>query len=341
MTTLAAPLPSIWDDPRFDFCAELEARIPEIRIPLQRTSFVTRCPLPGHDDRHPSCSMTLRDGRWLVCCHGCGFTGDGVDLLATLDNTNVAGWLRARAQRHTVLPPRRPRPRRPGPPPPPPFTPLCTPEELHGYLDACHTALLNGADSAPARRYARARGLTGEEVRAWRIGYAIPTRLPKLGALCGRLIFPCPSGAEGRTIDEGHQGHQQPKYRSANMTTAFKVPFAIERISPEAGPLILVEGCLDALALRRAGVQTIGLRGKTLAASVAERLHTIGFEYANISLDRDAGAEAVLGLARVLAAAGIAPHHLQGPKTGDLGELLARPVTELLGAVNDAMVVSA
>ncbi len=331
MTTLVASLPSIWDDPSFDFPAELDARVPEARVPWQRTSFVTRCPLPGHDDRHPSCSMTLRDGVWLVRCHGCGFAGDGVDLLAALDSTDAAGWLRVRAERRAVLPPLRPRPRRPTPPPAR-FTPLCTPEELRGYVAACHAVLLDGADSAAARRYARARGLTGQEVRAWRIGYGIPTRLPKLRALAGRLVFPCPGGVEGRAVDGA-----QPKYRSANMTTSCKVPFGIERVSPKAGPLILAEGVFDALALRRAEVQAIGLRGKAIAAPVAERLHAVGFDRALIALDQDASTDAVLGLARVLAAAGIAPHHLQGPPAGDFGDLLARPVAELHAAAGMAM----
>ncbi len=332
MTTLAASLPSIWDDPRFDFPAELDARVPDARIPWQRASFVTRCPMPDHADRHPSCSMTLRDGVWLVCCHGCGFAGDGVDLLATLDSMTAPEWLRARTQRHTLLP-LRPRRRRPTPPPPSArFTPLCTPEELDGYVAACHAALLDGTGSALVRRYARSRGLTGEEVRDWRIGYGVATSLPKLDVLAGRLVFPCPGGAEGRAVDG-----QQPKYRSANMTTACKVPFGVERVSPKAGPLVLAEGVFDVLALRRAEVQAIGLRGKTIAAPVAERLRTLGFDRAHIALDTDAPAEAILSLARVLAAAGIAPHHLQGPPAGDFGDLLTRPVEELLGVVGDAM----
>src|SRR6266516_31050 len=208
-STLTEPLPSIWDNPRFDFFNELEARVPEVRIPWQRTSFVTRCPLPDHEDRHPSCSMTLRDGHWLICCHGCGFGGDGIDLLAALDGTDAANWLRVRADRHTVLPPARPRPRRPAPPPAQ-FTPWCTREELDGYLAACHAALLDGADSAPARRYARARGLTGQEVRTWRIGFGIPTRLPKLRHHRGRLIFGCCGGVESRAVDG-----RDPKYLTA------------------------------------------------------------------------------------------------------------------------------
>jgi len=332
-STLTEPLPSIWDDARFDFLSELEARVPEIRIPWQRASFVTRCPLREHDDRHPSCSMTLRDGHWLVCCFGCGFAGDGVTLLAALDGTDATSWLRAYTSRHTILP-IRPRPRRPDPPPAQ-STPWCTREELDGYLDACHRALLDGADSADARGYARARGLTGQEVRDWRIGHGVATRLPKLRHHRGRLIFGCPGGVESRTVDGRGR-----KYLTALMTVGYMVPFAADRLSAAKGPLVLVEGPLDALALRRAEVQAIALRGKTIAAPVAQRLHAIGFERAFIALDQDAPAEAVLGLARSLAAAGIAPHHVCGPKKGDFGDLLARPVDDLLAVVGTAMAVS-
>lgn len=333
-SALTEPPSPIWDRPSFDFVAELEARVPEVRIPWQRTSFVTRCPLPDHEDRHPSCSMTLRDGVWLVRCHGCGFGGDGVDLLAALDGVTTAEWLRAYVRHHTALPPIPARPRR-RVPPATRFVPLCTREELDGYVDACHAALLDGADSAPARRYARARGLTGAEVRAWRLGFGIPTRLPKLGRHRGRLIFPCPGGVESRSVD----GHGL-RYLTALMTVGYTVPFAADRLSAQAGPLVLAEGPFDALALRRAEIQAIALRGKTIAMPVARRLHAIGFERAYIALDLDAPAEAVLSLARVLAAAGIAPHRAHGLPDGDFGDLLTLPAKQLLAAVGAALRVA-
>ncbi len=320
------PLPPVWE--RLDFLAELDRR--EVRVPWQRRSFVVRCPLPEHEDRTPSCSMTERDGRWLVRCHGCGFAGDGVDLLAALDGTTPAEWLRLRAQRATPLPVPVPVRRRP---PPAAFRPLCPPEELAGWLDACHQALLAGPASAAARRYARQRGLTGAEVRAWRLGYGLPTRLPKLGRLVGRLVFPCPGGVEARAVDAA-----TPKYLSANLLTDGKLPFALDHVTPTAGPLVLVEGCFDALALHRAEVQAVALRGKQLPAQAARQLQALGFATGYISLDADAAPAAVLAVARTLHRAGLTPYWARGPQAaGDWGELLTRPVGELAAAVVEGL----
>lgn len=100
-STTREPLPPVWE--RLDFLAELEHR--EVWAPSwNRRSFVVRCPLPDHEDRTPSCSMTEREGRWLVCCFGCGFCGDGVDLLAAMDGMTTSEWLRVRASRSVPLP---------------------------------------------------------------------------------------------------------------------------------------------------------------------------------------------------------------------------------------------
>jgi DNA primase len=322
-----APLPPVWE--RLDFLAELEWR--EVWAPWwNRRSFVVRCPLPDHQDRTPSCSMTQRDGRWLVCCHGCGFRGDGVDLLAALDGMTTSEWLRIRAQRAAPLPvPHRRPPARPAPP----FRPLCSREDLDGWLDACHAALLDGTTSAPARRYARQRGLTPQEIRAWRIGYAIPTRLPKLRRMQGRLVLPCPGGIEARAV-----GDTKPKYLGANLLVDRKLPFALDQVTPAAGPLVLVEGIFDALALQRAEVQAIALRGKPLALQAAQQLRALGFTTAYISLDADAAPAAVLEIGRTLARAGLTPYWARGPHgVNDWGELLTRPPEELLAAVAEGL----
>ncbi len=326
--TMLPPLPPVWE--RLDFRAELERR--EVWVASwNRRSFVVRCPLPDHEDRTPSCSMTERDGRWLVCCHGCGFSGDGVDLLAALDGMTTSEWLRIRAARVAPLP----APVRRRRPAPPAFRPLCTPAELVGWLDACHRALLDGADSAAARRYARQRGLTPEEVRGWRIGYAIPTRLPKLGRMQGRLVFPCPGGVEARAVDGA-----KPKYRSANLLVDRKLPFALDRVTPAAGPLVLVEGIFDALALHRAEVQAIALRGKPLADQAAQRLAYVGFTAGYISLDADAAPAAVLAVGQLLSRAGLTPYWARGPQgVNDWGALLARPPDELAAAVAEGLVL--
>jgi DNA primase len=321
-TTDRPPLPPVWD--RIDFLAELEHR--EVWLPSwNRVRFNVRCPLPDHDDKTPSCSMKLEDGKWLVHCFGCDFSGDGVDLLAALDGMSTSEWCRIRASRETPLPVPVPARRRPEPA----FQPLCTPEELTGYLDACHEALLSGAASGPARRYARKRGLNPEEVRAWRIGFGVSTKLPKLWCMQGRLVFPCPGGVEGRAIDGA-----QPKYLAANLLTDRKMPFALDEVRAERGPLAIVEGAFDAIALHRAEVQAVAVRGKPLAEEAARLLSERGFTSGYISLDADAGREAVLEVGRTLVRAGIAPYWVRGPQGAkDWGELLARPVEELLAAV--------
>jgi DNA primase len=327
MTATLPPLAPAWD--RIDFLAELEHR--EVRVPWNRQRFSICCPLPDHEDRTPSCSMSLVDGKWLVKCFGCDFSGDGIDLLAALDGMTTSEWLRIRASREAPLPVPVPARRRPEPA----LQPLCTPEELAGYLDACHRALLDGTDSAAARRYARERGLTGEEVRAWRIGFGVSSKIPKLWCMQGRLVFPCPGGVEARAIDGA-----QPKYLAANLLTDRKMPFALEEVRPERGPLVIVEGALDAIALRRAEVQAIAVRGKPLADEAARLLAERGFTSGYIGLDADAGRGAVLEVGRALVRAGIAPYWARGPQgVKDWGELLPRPIEELLAAAAEGLML--
>jgi DNA primase len=323
------PLPPVWE--RLDFLAELKHR--RVWVPSwNRARFSVRCPLPDHEDRTSSCSMKLEGGKWLVHCFGCDFSGDGVDLLAALDGMTTSEWCRIRASREAPLPVSVPARRRP---PEPAFRPLCTPKELAGYLDACHEALLTGTDSAAARRYVRERGLTdGEEVRAWRIGFGVPTRLPKLGGMRGRLVFPCPGGVEGRSLDGAH-----PKYRAANLLTDCKMPFGLDQVRPERGPLVIVEGAFDAIALHRVEVQAVAVRGKPLADEAARLLRERGFTSGYISLDPDAERAVVLEVGRTLVSAGLAPYWVRGPEGAkDWGELLTRPVEELLAAVSEGLV---
>lgn len=49
-----------------------------------------RCPTPEHDDRTPSCSVRVgRDGTLAIRCHGCGWTGDVLGLIALVDRLSV------------------------------------------------------------------------------------------------------------------------------------------------------------------------------------------------------------------------------------------------------------
>lgn len=47
-----------------------------------------RCPFPDHDDRHASARLNL--GKGLVCCHGCGCSGDVVGVLAKVNGLTIS-----------------------------------------------------------------------------------------------------------------------------------------------------------------------------------------------------------------------------------------------------------
>jgi DNA primase len=147
-------------------------------------------------------------------------------------------------------------------------------------------------------------------------------------------VFPCPGGVEARAIDGA-----QPKYLAANLLTDRKMPFALDEVRPERGPLVIVEGAFDAIALHRAEVQAVAVRGKPLAEEAARLLAERGFTSGYICLDADAGRAAVLEVGRTLVRAGIAPYWVRGPQgVKDWGELLTRPDEELLAAVAEGLV---
>jgi len=53
------------------------------------TSGMIRCPLPGHEDRTPSCHADSGDRGWF--CHGCGKGGGVIDLAGHLWNRPTSG----------------------------------------------------------------------------------------------------------------------------------------------------------------------------------------------------------------------------------------------------------
>jgi CHC2 zinc finger len=61
--------------PIVPFCADV---LGAILRPTGRDRYVARCPLPGHDDRHPSFTVYVREGR--AWCHGCHRGGDIIAL---------------------------------------------------------------------------------------------------------------------------------------------------------------------------------------------------------------------------------------------------------------------
>ena len=58
------------------------------------------CPAPNHSDRSPSCSVRVgRDGTVQVRCHGCGWSGDALSLVAVVHRLDVRRRFRAVLER--------------------------------------------------------------------------------------------------------------------------------------------------------------------------------------------------------------------------------------------------
>ena len=153
--------------------------------------------------------------------------------------------------------------------------------------DYYHERLLTAPDAAAARKYLRDRGFDGDEVRAWRIGWAPDDwdqlaralRLSKADAkdtglalvnsrnrvqdfFRGRVLFPIhdsdgtPLGFGGRIMP----GESGPKYMNTSQTKLYdksRVLFALDRAKAgivQADEVVVCEGYTDVIAFFRVGV---------------------------------------------------------------------------------------
>ena len=203
-------------------------------------------------------------------------------------------------------------------------------------------AQLDGPAGADALAYAESRGLDRETRREWRIGYAPdswraladhlaargfgPETLVAAGLAAegrrglydrfrGRLIFPTRdergrlTGFGGRALGDG----QEPKYLNTPQTPLFDKSgtcYGLDRAGPEArraGRLIVVEGYLDAIACRQAGLLNVAA---SMGTAITERQMRLVKRFTPnivLALDADnAGSEATLRAIGV--AAGAADH---------------------------------
>jgi hypothetical protein len=319
-------IPEILD--RVDLVAEIE-RYTGIRGRRDGVRLAWLCPLPGHEtDSDPSFKATINPP--LFKCFGCGRGGNVITLIALMESISTSEAIEQLAARVGLdqAPPSRPR------------TSARSAErrepdwagQLDGWTAKCHNALVSGRPGH-VWAYMRQRGVTSDDVRRWRLGFGLDTGPRALRALRGRLVIPCPGGVEARVIP-GYEDHcATPNARYLRPAGDPSRPWGIDRLDPARGPVVLVEGVLDGMALERADVQALALRGKTLRPLDGAVLRSLGFTRAYVGLDRDVGLEPAQKLNEALAQVGVRPTWVVGPTEGDWGNLLARPMDELVEAV--------
>lgn len=205
------------------------------------------CPNPTHKDRAPSWRVrdepgSSRHGKHH--CYPCDFGGSVVDLVMTLrvlDYRGAMEWLEGADVGMSA-------------------------EPLAGAVrvDVLSTIGFRMPDGVvfgplcewvtPARRYAESRGITGEQVDRWGLGYAVD------GKLEGRIVVPyrnahgTPLGYTARTFLDDDRRYREPHpderpWRSV-MFGEQHWPAALEH--PELSPILVTEGALNALAVERA-----------------------------------------------------------------------------------------
>jgi DNA primase len=238
---------------------------------------------PFHAEKSPSFSVNKEEGLWY--CFGCQKSGDAITFVREIEHLDFVGaveWLAGRAGvtvRYTSDDEGHSRQKR---------------KRLHDALERAvdwyHDRLLTGPDAGPARGYLRSRGLDGDVVRRYRLGWAPSAwdemvralRLPDdvlvatgLGfknrggrstdAFRGRLLFPI-FDAEGRAVAIGGRilpGGEGPKYKNSPETELYsksRVLYGLNWHKGEivghgsAGEVVVCEGYTDVIGFAQAGV---------------------------------------------------------------------------------------
>jgi DNA primase len=239
---------------------------------------------PFHSEKSPSFSVNAEEG--LYHCFGCQKSGDVITFVRDKEQLDFPGaveWLAAKygiALRYTDRNEGESRRKR-----------ARLVDAVGSAIEWYHDRLLTGADAGEARRYLRSRGLDGDTVRRYRIGWAPADpnhwdllcrhlRLPDselkasgLGSINsrgrqydffrGRVLFPIyddrndPVGFGGRILP----GHQGPKYKNtsddATIYSKSKVLYGLNWAKEDvvhAGEAIVCEGYTDVIGFATAGV---------------------------------------------------------------------------------------
>jgi DNA primase len=272
---------------------------------------------PFHAEKSPSFSVNYEQG--LYYCFGCGAQGDVITFVREKEHLDFVGAVEKLAGRAGI-------------------TLRYTDEQegesrrkrqaLTDALDKAvtwyHERLLSAPDAAPARRYLRSRGLTGEEVRSYRIGWApegwdelagalkVPAPVfidAGLGfrnrsgrltdAFRGRVLFPIfdvgdrPVGFGGRVLP----GAEGPKYKNSAESQVYaksKVLYGLNWAKApvvQADQVIVCEGYTDVIGFAAAGIPRAVATCGTALTEEHVRVLTAYAKRIVLSFDADAAGQ--------------------------------------------------
>jgi DNA primase len=280
-------------------------------------NFVGLCPF--HSEKTPSFNVSPERGTWH--CFGCSEGGDIFSFLQRRDNLDFGEALRVLAERAGVELERTARP-----------DPVAVErrDRLHAALESTalfYRGALAGPEGAAARSYLAERGLAGETIDRFGLGYAEPSgralerHLLRAGfgvdeavaagalrrgdegrtydAFRDRVIFPI-RDAEGRAIGFGGRtlkADQQPKYLNSPQGELFDKGanlYALDRARAairEARQSIVVEGYMDVLIAHQHGFgNVVATLGTAIGERHIEQLRRLAPEVV-LALDADAAGQ--------------------------------------------------
>ena len=235
---------------------------------------------PFHTEKSPSFSVNAEEG--LYYCFGCGAKGDAITFVREIEHLDFAGAVERMAGRagvtlrYTTQGEGEGRSKK-----------AKLVEAMEAAVAWYHERLLSSPDAAEARKYLRGRGLDGEIVRRYRIGWApddwdelvrnvgvgfdrleavnlamLNKRNRRQDVFRNRILFPIfdsqgdPVAFGGRVLPGG----DGPKYRNSSETPIYaksKVLYGLNWAKGaivEADEAIVCEGYTDVIGMARVGL---------------------------------------------------------------------------------------
>ena len=240
-----------------------------------------QCPFPSHNDKSPSFSVNVEEG--LYYCFGCGKRGDAITFVREMEGLDFESAVERLASkagitlRYTNSSDGEDRRRR-----------VRLVDAVGRAVDFYHQRLLTADDAGEARKYLRSRGIDGEVVRTYRIGWApdawdelarhlslpdkdwrdtglgyVNSRGSQSDSFRARVLFPIfdergdPIGFGGRILP----GHDGAKYKNTSdeavIYSKSRVLYGLNWSKTDiahVGEAIVCEGYTDVIGFALAGI---------------------------------------------------------------------------------------